>query len=96
MSAAELLNSELTLAADIVELIQAKGPLNNDDIASRLSVASRHRFKGAVEHLLKTGRVEKLKGNKPGLRIVGDKRPIPLNSSYEIGRRRRRSVRVVR
>lgn len=96
MSAPELLSRELTLAADIVDLIQTTGPMNKDDIATRLTVASRHRFKAAVEHLLKTGRVENLKGSKSGLRIVGDKRPTPLDNMYDTARRRRRTEKVIR
>ena len=93
MTQPQELNRELTLAGEIAELIGVVGPMHHEDIASRLGVASRHRFKEAVKHLLQTGKAERFADCEPGLRIVGDHRPIPARSLHQLASRRRRGKR---
>ena len=87
---------ELTLSSDIVELIGRVGPMHSEDIASRLGVASRHRYKEAVKHLLSIGQAERFASSKPGLRLVGDTRPTPASTLHQLTTRRRRIRRAQR
>lgn len=93
MKPPEQISGELTLAGEILTLIADKGPMHNSDIANRLGVASRHRFKAAMQVLLQTGRAEKLNDREPGLRASGDRRPIPPSTLHQIAARRRRARR---
>jgi hypothetical protein len=70
-----------SLTSEIAELLHADGPLDIEDVRTRLMVSSRTQFEAAVYMLTETGEAERLSGgHRSGmeyLRLKGDQRPLP-------------------
>jgi hypothetical protein len=77
------------LQQEIVHLLQINGPMDWEDVRTRLCIASQARMEAAVMMLQLSNVLQQITGSSQTLRLVGDSRPPPVRNVDDLYKRRR-------